>query len=152
MQKKIMVSIFYIYEICRLFFILLFRPEFSTDVLPVSWYAAVPLLGLPLILIYLYHVPAFQIYRPCTGRLFCLATALSDGGMLVSITAILPVSLVYGQMNGFYSIFRFNFMMIFLISDVILCIRLLLKLHKKESAAPVPGQDTAANGDNELCR
>ncbi len=137
-----------IYEAVRIGFILTFRPEASILLLPPSWYAAVPYLVFPLILLFLaYHAAQTETdcgrEKPYAG-LYGVAKLMSALGLLFCIRAVVPYALAYGQVNDFYSLKRAGILMIFLLIDVILCIVFLLRTRGTY------GRST--DGENLLCK
>lgn len=115
------------YEITRLVLILTTRPEFSIDILPVSWYSSVPLLAFPLILVYLMFTHDFP-QKKIFSNLYSISKLLSSAGFIAYCTKVIPISVSYGQINGFYSLKRSIFLMIFLIINAILCTVIFLKI------------------------
>lgn len=142
-----------LYEVLRLIVILTSRPEFSIDILPASWYASVPLLALPVVLAFLMGNVTKKDFLHEYCRLYILGKILSAPGLLLFCLKAVPVSLSFGQLNGYYSIKRAFLLMIFFVIDVILCAVIFVWLHrKKDKAIELPDSETPDDGENEQCR
>ena len=124
------------YEITRLVLILTTRPEFSIDILPISWYSSVPLLAFPLILVYLMFTHDFP-QKKIFINLYSITKILSDSGLVAYCTKAIPLSVSYGKINGYYSLKRSLFLMIFLVIDAILCTVIFLKDKYKENTTTI---------------
>ena len=127
MKKNNLYSLIFIcYEIARITVILTTRPEFSIEILPVSWYSSVPLLSFSLIFAYLmtaYDYPEKKIF----SNLYQISKFFSNAGIVAFLAKAIPLSISYGTINDYYSLKRSIFLMIFLIIDAILCTVLFLK-------------------------
>lgn len=141
------------YELVRLVAILLTRPEFSIDMLPASWYASAPLMAFTPILAYLMATQDDATKSSTYSRLYIMAKLLSGAGLVAYCLDAVPLSIAYGQLNGYYSIKRALFLMIFFLIDVILCAVVFMRLRREKDRTekpPVPG--TPDDGENEQCR
>lgn len=135
------------YEVARLVAVLLTRPEFSIDILPASWYAAAPLMAFPPVLAYL--AARQDDSADSAARLYIMAKLLSGAGLVAYCLDAVPLSISCGQLNGYYSVKRALFLMIFFLIDVILCAAVFARLRRKKGGTngpPAPG--TPDHGEN----
>lgn len=125
--------LFVCYEILRLFFIFTYRPEFDIDMLPASWYMAVPLLILPLILIFFIYQTPSQEEKKTYSRIYAYSKFLSVAGFFPFMRSALVPAFEQAQLTGYYSIKRMGILLIFLVIDVILALILLLEKEEKNN-------------------
>ena len=99
--------------------ILVSRPEFEIQILPLSWYAAAPLAFLPILLSYM----AFFSKREDNGSclfLYIISKILMIPGFVAYIIKDIPYALAFGMDNNFYSLRYLIVVVLFLLIDVIL--------------------------------
>lgn len=157
MQKKFVFTVFlYCYELFRLVFVLTYHPEFNIEMLPASWYLAVPLMTFPFIFLYLSskkEYPAEIFYK-----LFALTKVLSAAGAVSFFRAAFPVYFTYGPLNNYYSLKSAFILMIFSVFDVILAVVFFVKKRSEHlSSEKLFAQNTSHttdcnHGDDELCK
>ncbi|MBO5137847.1 MAG: hypothetical protein J6B81_05080 [Spirochaetaceae bacterium] len=154
MQKNKIFSIFLLlYETARLIAIVFTRPELSIEILPASWYAAIPLLALPLLLSFLMIQHEDTNTQNTCRNLYLICKVFSMLGLLIYFGDAIPFSLNYGQMNDYYSIKRSFFLMIFFLIDGILSVGVFLR-GKKNNSTPehINLTETPDQGENGLCK
>ena len=145
MKKKLfLVYLLYIYEALRLIFILTYQPNFSIEILPISWYISVPLLCFSFIFIYHGFTQTTLENKMLFQRLYSLGKFLSMAGSVSFIRATLKLLFSNGLFNSFYSIYHLIFLLFFLVIDGILG---LLFFFKK----PILNQEKT-EGDDVLCK
>ncbi len=154
MKKKLFVFIISLgYEVLRLAMILTTRPEFSIDILPASWYAAVPLLAFPIVLVFLIAKAQEPNQRIVLCRFYLLTKILSGAGIFMFCMDVIPFSISYGHLNDFYSIKRSLFLMIFLLIDAILCTMIFIRMCKfQKQIYQTDLPENPDQGENEQCR
>jgi len=120
-----------IYELFRFIIILASRPEFTIQILPLSWYATAPLAFLPVILAYLAFFHSKEDRTTCEF-LYIISKILMIPGFVAYITKDIPYALELGKSNNFYSVRYLLVIMLFLLIDVILIIFLTIIIRKKQ--------------------
>lgn len=120
-------------------FILTARPEFYIDALPLSWYAGVPLLGLPFILVYLMYRDGVR--KTLAGNLYMLQKVASLTGFVVYMVKYHAYALYNASLDEFYSLKLLVLIVIFFGIDVILCAVILLMNRK-----------TKLKSEGEICK
>ena len=118
-MKKI-IRILPFYEILRLVFILLFPPAEKLAAMPVSWYAAVPLLVLVPLLAWLMYTEKEHI--DLTKKLYCLAKLIQIIGLMVSTVSNIIVLKTSVLFNDVKSIKIIVFSLVIILIDGILSI------------------------------
>jgi hypothetical protein len=118
--RKLLYFLLFLYEISRTIFILIARPESVINILPFSWYIAVPLLFIPFLLLY-------HMYENTENACFC-----SHLFILVKLSALisyvffiykdLPFAIQNLKFRNPYSIRNILHISIFFIIDVIIII------------------------------
>lgn len=136
-----------IYELVRIVFIILARPEFTVQMLPLSWFVATPLLVFPIIFILLLlEAPKTFVF------LYCLSKSMQFFGSVSYIIRDYPFAIIYGSTNNYYSLRNLLWLVLFLIFDVILCVVVWRKYHptrkKTEVSLPETVNSNAENDDN----
>jgi hypothetical protein len=121
MKKKIVFASLFLYELVHIFCILTTRPEFAIEILPVSWYASVPLLLLPIIFLYFLATKEKEEKSPFQ-KLYVLVKILSLISLAGYIQADLPYAQTYGALNDFYSLRHLLYLVIFFIFDGIISV------------------------------
>lgn len=116
------------YEIARCFFILTTHGEFSIELLPLSWYAAAPLLIIPVIL----AIPAFSGNAPHCRDFYIYTKILSIPGLIIYILRDYKYALAAAALNNLYSLERLIAVVLFLLFDVIIMLVLFIKTKKTE--------------------
>ncbi len=107
------------YEFLRVLFFLTTRPETQISILPASWYVAVPLLVLPVLL-------GYTAQPETNERLFYLIAKASQlAGALVFCIRDYPYAL-YGALNGWHSLMTLFTIVLFSLIDAILFVILLI--------------------------
>ncbi len=135
-QKRITYVILALYEVVRTFFILTAHPESTIDLLPASWFAAVPLLALPIIL-------SFSAYPDSNERFYyLLAKAGSVAGCLTYCVKDIPYAL-NGALNNWYSLSLLTTIVCFSLIDAILFVILIIPRRKSQE-----GKDENADNSN----
>lgn len=120
-----------IYELFRFVAILVSRPEFAIQILPLSWYATAPLAFLPALLAYM----AFFSKREDNGSclfLYIISKILMIPGFVAYIIKDIPYALAFGTDNNFYSLRYLIVVVLFLLIDVILIIIFTIIIKKKQ--------------------
>ena len=117
-----------IYEIARCFLILTTHGEFSIELLPLSWYAAAPLLIIPVIL----ALPAFSGKNPHCRDFYIYTKILSIPGLIIYILRDYKYALAAAALNKMYSFERLIDVVLFLLFDVIIMLVLFIKAKKTE--------------------
>ena len=118
-MKKI-IRILPFYEILRLVFILLFPPEEKLALMPVSWYAAVPLLVLVPLLAWLMYTE--KEHFDLTKKLYCLAKLIQIIGLIVSTISNIVVLKTSVLFSGVKSLKIIVFSLVIILIDGILSI------------------------------
>ena len=138
------------YEILRMIFIFTTKPEFSIELLPVSWYSSVSLCCLPIILVFLmYNLTSPDSKTTCTD-LYILCKVLSMGGIYKYLFALKNIDFSLAQFNNYYSVKRSFFLMIFCVIDVILSIVIFfIEIKPKSTKETSTLQNT---GESEQCK
>ena len=120
-----------IYELFRFVAIILFKPELSIQILPLSWYVAVPLAFLPALLVYM----AFFSKREDNGSclfLYIISKILMLPGFLAYIIKDIPYAIALGADNNYYSLRQLVAIVLFFLIDVILIFILTIIIRKKQ--------------------
>jgi len=117
-----------LYELLRVLFFLRIQPEAAISLLPASWYAAVPLLALPVIL-------SFRAYPESNERFYYLiAKAAQVAGIITYAVKDYPYA-VYGHLNNWYAMVTIGQIVLFSVIDAILFVILIIpKKGKVEDA------------------
>ncbi|MBO7484492.1 MAG: hypothetical protein J6T84_00320 [Spirochaetaceae bacterium] len=118
-MKKI-IRILPFYEILRLVFILLFPPEEKLALMPVSWYAAVPLLMLVPLLAWLMY--AEKEYLDLTKKLYCLTKLLQTVGLTVFTISNIVMLKTLALINDVKSLKIIVFSLVIILIDGILSV------------------------------
>ncbi len=125
---------------------MIIRPEYNIQILPFSWYAAAPLLFLPVILSYL----AFYSKNDSDKKypfIYLLSKILMLPGSVAYIFKDLPFALTLGKSNNYYSLRCLIGITLFLLIDAILIIILTIKLRKKKEQLQEPGDSPGINNE-----
>ena len=118
MKKFIRILPFY--EILRLVFILLFPPEEKPALMPVSWYAAVPLLMLVPLLAWLMY--AEKEHLDLTKKLYCLTKLLQTVGLTVFTISNIVMLKTSALINDVKSLKIIVFSLVIILIDGILSV------------------------------
>ncbi len=120
-----------IYELLHFIAILIVRPEYSIQILPLSWYAAVPLAFMPVILAYLALYSKDDSDHKYTF-LYIVSKTLMLPGYVAYIAKDIPYALAFGKDNNYYSLRCLFGIVLFLLIDAILIIILTIRLKRKK--------------------
>jgi hypothetical protein len=108
------------YEFCRFFMLVISHPLQDITLLTASWYAATPLLVLPVALavLLLFDAEHFGAYQ----KLYILAKVISAAGIVRYIVTAYRLMRVNGTLITDYSVKLLVILLIFCVIDVILAI------------------------------
>jgi hypothetical protein len=117
-----------LYEFLRIFVLCAARVGRPVAALPASWYAAAPLLALPLILLVLHQLE--RDHAAVYGRLYLLTKSLSTLGCLIYVVrTLVSVLSATSELNSYESsLLTFGLLVLFFLIDVIL---LLMSVRRK---------------------
>ena len=115
-----------VYELARFFFFVFSHPLKSVQILPPSWYAAVPLLVVPPVLAFLLARGA--AHQEAVGNLYTLSKAVSALGLAGYAVAWYVVFRRNAAFMGDYALRQLVFVLIFFAIDAILALSRLKKL------------------------
>lgn len=157
MQKKFVFTVFlYCYELFRLIFVLTYHPEFNIEMLPASWYLAVPLMSFPFVFLYLSSKEEYP--TKIFYRLFAFAKIISAAGSVSFFKAAFPIYFTYGPLNNYYSLKSAFILMIFSVFDVILAIVFFIKKAPEQDSSEQTFAEESSHttdcdhGEDELCK
>lgn len=117
-----------VYEFFRCFSIFVTRPERQIELLPVSWYASIFSLFLPVVLVFF----AWRRNDTTYSWLYFFIKASQDFGILKYVIDDRPYAVAYGFENNYYSLTRLFSLVSFLLIDVILLIVLFFYQRKRK--------------------
>lgn len=130
MTRKLTAGYFLLafYETIRAIFFLQIQPESAISLLPASWYAAVPLLAVPVML-------SLMAQPHSNERFYYLITkAAQVAGVITYAVKDYPYAL-YGHLNSWYSLAVIGQIVLFSVIDAILFVILIIpKKGKVEDA------------------
>ncbi|MFI3257517.1 MAG: hypothetical protein R3Y36_04380 [Spirochaetales bacterium] len=123
-KRTVLYAIFFSYEIIRLFFIITAQNQGFTDILPLSWYAGLPLFCMGFIFIYMmYKSKKKQMF---VSSLFIVQKIATCTGFFVYFITYSDYIKYTPAINIFYSLKLLAFMVIFFTIDVIVCVVIVL--------------------------
>ncbi|MGI5174443.1 hypothetical protein H0R92_12710 [Treponema sp. OMZ 840] len=128
-KKNLLFTAAFVYELLRLLFILAVQAEYSEGRLPLSWYAAVPLLSLPFFLLYTMYTK--HRYAAFAAQLYVLIKTAGIAGFLFFMRQTLVQSGVLFRQSGTNVFQTLIYMMPFFTIDVILSVALMVKRYKE---------------------
>ena len=141
MKSVILYIILTIYEVIRGIFLLISRPEFSIELLPVSWYSTIPSLLLPMVFLFFMYQYGKEKEENNSLKttnvsqfLYLLWKFISDIGIAVYMYIDLPYALSFGAYNNYYSTRQLLSLVLFLTIDVIIIILLLFSNKKRKGS------------------
>lgn len=117
-----------IYEFFRCFAIFVTRPEQQIELLPVSWYASIFSLFLPVVLAFF----SFRKEDATYSWLYYFVKIAQDAGIVKYIIDDRPYAVSYGFENNYYSLSHLFSLVSFLLIDVILLVVLFIYQKKRK--------------------
>ena len=129
-KKSLLAGALSIYEILRLCVILAVQAESSQTRLPISWYMSVPLLAVPLYLLYVMYKNG--VYAFFAAELYGIIKIAGIAGFIFFIYDALIKTVVKFPLNKTDLIKISVYMMPFFMIDVILSVFIMIKIHKAQ--------------------
>lgn len=130
-KRTLLFAVTAAYEIVRLFFILATQPEVAGRRLPLAWYASVPLLMLPLFLLY-------DIHRNDSVQSFSLSAyaAVKTAGLAGFVFFVRHIFIQYTYtvfIDRSYVIRMIVYVLPFFIIDTILSVTSMIQYYKRHN-------------------